>query len=217
MDQECCTSIDVGAQQTQPLVRRVPTFHDDVVQFISQEVFDHPFVAWIDFKEIGEHTGGSVSALQRARLKKAPHGLGGITMLGDDGFERSLLAERGCVFGTDGRRSARDPPRGQDPARSAAPWEPAAQDTARLAPCRGGSACTTPSRTRRQTPADSPGNAGQSSRSSRQIAERGPTSIWSPSASWRDRAHPAPCPPKLRPWASTAELLPGSLSAPIRS
>src|ERR1019366_8975889 len=82
MDQECCTSIDVGAQQTQPLVRRVPTFHDDVVQLIAQEVFDHSFVAWIDLKEIREHAGGSVSPLQRARLKQAPHGLGGITMLG---------------------------------------------------------------------------------------------------------------------------------------
>ena len=102
MHQEGCAPIDVGAQQAQAFVGGVPRLDHDVIQFVAQEVFDHALVARIDFEEIGEHAGGSVSALQRARLKQAPHRLGGITVLGDDGFERSLLAERGGVFGADG-------------------------------------------------------------------------------------------------------------------
>src|SRR5207302_444477 len=41
-----------------------------------------------------------VPSLHCARLKKPPHRLGGIPVLGDDRFERSLLAEGSGVFGT---------------------------------------------------------------------------------------------------------------------
>ncbi len=102
MHEEGGAPIDIGAQQAQAFVGRVPRLDHDEVQFVAQEIFDHALVARFDFKEIGEHSGGSVSSLHGARLKEPPHRLGGITVLGDDRFERSLLAERGGVFGTEG-------------------------------------------------------------------------------------------------------------------
>ena len=102
MDQECRAPVDVGAQQAQAFVGGVPRLDHDEVQFVAQKVFDHALIARLDFEEIGEHAGGSVSSLHRARLKKPPHRLGGITVLGDDRFERSLLAQRRGVFGADG-------------------------------------------------------------------------------------------------------------------
>ena len=93
MHEECRAPVDVGAQQAQAFVGSVPRLDHDEVQFVAQKVFDNALIAGLDFEEIGEHTGGSVSSLQRARLKKPPHRLGGITVLGDDRFERTFLAE----------------------------------------------------------------------------------------------------------------------------
>ena len=102
MHQECRAPVDVGAQQAQAFVGGVPRLDHDEVQFVAQEVFDDALIARFDFEEIGEHSGGSVSSLQRARLKKPPHRFGGVTVLGDDRFERSFFAECSGVFGTDG-------------------------------------------------------------------------------------------------------------------
>ena len=99
MNQECRAAVDVGAQQAQAFVGGIPALDDNVVQFVAQKIFDYAFVARIDFQKIGKHAGGSMSALQGARLEQPPHRLGRVPMLGDDGFERSLFAERGRVFG----------------------------------------------------------------------------------------------------------------------
>ncbi len=100
MHQECRAPVDVGAQQAQAFVGGVPRLDHDEVQFVAQEVFDDALIARFDFEEIGEHAGGSVPSLHGARLKKPPHRLGGVTVLGNDRFERTLLAERSGVFGT---------------------------------------------------------------------------------------------------------------------
>ncbi len=102
MHQKRRPPVDVGAQQAQAFIGRVPRLDHDEVQFVAQEVFDHPLIARLDFEEIGEHTGGSVSSLHCARLKQPPHRLGGIPVFGDDRFERSFLAQCRGVFGTDG-------------------------------------------------------------------------------------------------------------------
>ena len=87
MDQERGPAIDIGAQQTHAFVGRVPRLHDDVVQFVAQEVFDNALVMRFDFEKIGQHADRGVTALQRARLKQAAYRFGGISVLGDDGFE----------------------------------------------------------------------------------------------------------------------------------
>ena len=102
MHKECRAPVDVGAQQAQAFVGCVPRLDHDEVQFVAQEVFHDALIAGFDFEKIGEHAGGSVSSLHCARLKKAPHRLGRITVLGDDGFERPFLAQRRGVFGADG-------------------------------------------------------------------------------------------------------------------
>ena len=73
MHQECRAAIHVGAEKTQAFIRSVPRLDHDVVQFVAQEIFDHAFVARLDFKEIGEHSRRSHPALHDSRLKEPPH------------------------------------------------------------------------------------------------------------------------------------------------
>ena len=96
MNQESCAAIDAGAQHAQAFIGGVPGFDDDVVQFIAQEVFDHALVTRLDFQEVGEHAYGREAAVHHAGLKQAADGLGRVSVLGDDRFERSFLAEGGC-------------------------------------------------------------------------------------------------------------------------
>ena len=101
MNEERGASVDVGAQHAQAFVGRVPGFDDDVVQFVAQEVFDHALVARFDFEEVGQHADRREAALHHSGLKQAAHGFGGVSVLGDDGFERSFLAESGRIFGAE--------------------------------------------------------------------------------------------------------------------
>ena len=93
MHQEGRAAIDVAAQQAQAFIGRVPRLHHDVVEFVAQEVFDHALVLRFDFEEIRQHAHGSEPTLQRSRLEQAANRFRGVTMLGDDRFERSLLAQ----------------------------------------------------------------------------------------------------------------------------
>ena len=95
MHKECGPSIHVGTQQAETLVSGVPRLDHDIVQLVAQEVLDHAFIPRIDFQKICEHANWSLAALKYSRLKQPPHRLSGITMLGNDGFERASLAQRG--------------------------------------------------------------------------------------------------------------------------
>src|SRR5580765_8573253 len=99
MDEECSASVDISAQHAKTLVGRVPGLYDDVVQFISQEVFDHTLVPGLDFEEIGKHANRRKATLHHARLEEAADGFSRISMLGDNRFERALLAQCGRVLG----------------------------------------------------------------------------------------------------------------------
>ena len=101
MDQERGAAVDAGAQHAEAFVGCVPGLDDDVVEFVAQEVFDDAFVARLDFEEVGEHAYRSEAALHHAGLEEAADGFGGVSVLGDDGFERAFLAERGGVFGAE--------------------------------------------------------------------------------------------------------------------
>ena len=101
MNEERCAPVHVGAQQAQAFVGRIPGLHHDVIQLVAQEVFHHSFVARLDFEEIRQHSGRSVPALHCARLKQPAHRFGRISMLGDDGLERSFLAEGCGIFRAD--------------------------------------------------------------------------------------------------------------------
>ena len=101
MDEERGAAIDSGAQHAQAFVGCVPGFDDDVVEFVAQEIFDHALVAWFDFEEVGEHAYRREAGLHHAGLEQAADGFGGVSVLGDDGFERAFLAERGGVLGAE--------------------------------------------------------------------------------------------------------------------
>src|SRR5258708_6487556 len=92
MHEEGGAPFNIGAQHAQAFINRVPGFDDNVVQFVAQEVFNDALIARLDFEEISQHTDRSASALKCAGLKQAAHGLGGITVLGDDRFERYAVA-----------------------------------------------------------------------------------------------------------------------------
>ncbi len=98
MDQEGSAAVDSGTQHAQAFVGGIPGFHDDIVQFIAQEVFDHSFIARLHFEEVREHAHGRKASVHYARLKQAANGFGGVSMLGDDGFERTFLAKSGSVL-----------------------------------------------------------------------------------------------------------------------
>ena len=98
MDEECSAAVDIGAQQPKTFVGRVPRLDHNVVQFVAQEIFHHPLEARLHFQKIAQHADGSQSALHHAGLKEAAHRLGGVAVLIDNGFERSLSAERGGIF-----------------------------------------------------------------------------------------------------------------------
>ena len=55
MYEERRATINVGAQHAQAFVGCVPRLHDDIVEFVAQEIFDYPLVPRFDFQEIGEH------------------------------------------------------------------------------------------------------------------------------------------------------------------
>jgi len=86
MHKESRSAVNVSAQQAQAFVGRIPRLHDNIVQFIAEEVFHHLLVTRINFQKIGQNSRGSVSTLQGARLKQAPHRFRGISVLGDDGL-----------------------------------------------------------------------------------------------------------------------------------
>src|ERR1019366_8122847 len=89
-------------------------------------------------------------------------------------------------------RSIYDLRREQGLGTTGARQQPAGQGTERSAPCRGGSAYTTPWRTRLRAPADSRRSAVKSFRKQGRTAKRGQWSAWSARDALRDRAHPAP-------------------------
>ena len=66
MNEEGRAAIDIAAQQAQPFVGGIPRLHDDVVQFVTQEVVDHVFVAAFHFEEVSQHAHRRTSTLQRA-------------------------------------------------------------------------------------------------------------------------------------------------------
>ena len=53
MDEEGSAAIDAGAQHAQAFVSGVPGLYDDVVQFITEEVFDDALIARFDLEEVG--------------------------------------------------------------------------------------------------------------------------------------------------------------------
>ena len=73
MHQEGRAAIHVTAQQAQPFVSGVPGFHNDVVQFIPQKIFDYAFKSWLDLEKVGQHSCRSQSTPQPSRLKQSPH------------------------------------------------------------------------------------------------------------------------------------------------
>src|ERR1039458_7652665 len=98
MNQEGGASVHVAAQKTKALVSGVTRFHDDVVQLVAQEVIDYMLVAVVHFEKIGQHADWRHAARHRPRLEKPSNRLGGITVLGDDGFERALFTDEASVF-----------------------------------------------------------------------------------------------------------------------
>src|ERR1700756_2316473 len=99
MNEEGGTTIDVAAQQTQAFVGGIPGFHHNVVELIAQEVFDHALMLGFHLEEVSEYAGGSESTLELSGLEEAANGFGGVTVFGDDGRQRSFLAEGGSVLG----------------------------------------------------------------------------------------------------------------------
>ena len=58
MDEEGGATGDVGGEQTDARVGRVPALDDDVVQLVAQELIDNGLVLAVDFKEVGEGAQG---------------------------------------------------------------------------------------------------------------------------------------------------------------
>ena len=93
MHEERGAAVNVRAQHAETFVHRVPGLHDNVVEFVAQEVFDNGLVAGLNFEKIRENAHGGASALHGTGLEEPADGLGGISMFGDDGFEGSSFAE----------------------------------------------------------------------------------------------------------------------------
>ena len=73
---EGCPAVHIVPQQPQTLICSVPGLNDDVVQFIPQEVFDHPFVLRFNLEEIRQNSHRCQTTLHRSRLKQPPHRFG---------------------------------------------------------------------------------------------------------------------------------------------
>src|SRR5208337_2430914 len=99
--EESCAAVNVGAQHAQAFVSGIPGLDHDVIQLVAQEVFDDAFESGLDFEEVGEYTHRRAASLHYAGLKEAADGLGGISVLGDNGLERTLFAECGRVLGAE--------------------------------------------------------------------------------------------------------------------
>ncbi len=63
MNQECRPAIDIGPQQPQTFVRRIPRLHHDVVQLIAQKVVDHVLVTIFNLEKVCQHACGRASHL----------------------------------------------------------------------------------------------------------------------------------------------------------
>src|SRR5262249_28196663 len=98
MNQECRAPVDISPQHPEAFISGVPGFNDDVVEFIPQEVFHHPLITWLNFQKIRQHSDRCESALHHSRLKELAYRFGGVTMLGDDCFERSLFTRCRSIF-----------------------------------------------------------------------------------------------------------------------
>ncbi len=66
MDQERRAAIHICAQQTEPLVGRIPRLDYYVVQLIAQELFHHSLKARLNLKEVRQHTNGSQATLHHS-------------------------------------------------------------------------------------------------------------------------------------------------------
>ena len=85
-----------------PFIRGVPRLHHDEVQFVAQKVVDHILVAVFDFEKIGQHAYRSHPAIHCSRLEQPAHRLGRISVLGDDRFQRTFLADQAGIFRAQG-------------------------------------------------------------------------------------------------------------------
>ncbi len=98
MNEEGGAAIDVGTQQAQAFVSGIPRLNDNEVQFVAQEIVDHVLIAVLNFKEVGKNAHGRAPALQGSRSEELANRVGGIAVIGDDGFERASLAHQRGVF-----------------------------------------------------------------------------------------------------------------------
>ncbi len=92
MNEECGAPIDIGAQQAKTFIGRVPRLDHDVIQLVAQKIFHHALEARFHFQKISQHADRSQPALHHARLKQAPHRLGGVSVFIDNSFERAFPA-----------------------------------------------------------------------------------------------------------------------------
>src|SRR5580658_473430 len=81
VNQKSGATIDIAAQQPEAFVGGVPGLDHNVVQFVTQEVFDNTLKARLHFKKVGKHTDRGEAALHYSRLKKAADRLSGISVL----------------------------------------------------------------------------------------------------------------------------------------
>src|SRR5215469_14025551 len=102
MHKERRAAVNIATEQTQTFVSRVPRLHDDVIQFVAQEVVHHMFIAVFNFEEVGQHASRSTSTAHCTRLEQPAYRLGGISVLSDDRFQRALLANQTGILRAEG-------------------------------------------------------------------------------------------------------------------
>jgi hypothetical protein len=108
VDEKGGSTGDVGLEQADAGVGCVPTANDDIVQFIAQELIDDSLVLAVDLDEVGECAKRGDATVLLAALQMAgvgaedvAHGVGGVAVFADEGFERAAAAVERGGFGAE--------------------------------------------------------------------------------------------------------------------
>ena len=99
MNQKSRSAVYIAAQETETFIGGVPGFNHDVIQLITQKVFDDALKARLNLQKVCQNADRSESALHHSGLEKATHRFGGIAMLRNDRLQRSFLSKSRGKFG----------------------------------------------------------------------------------------------------------------------
>ncbi len=85
-------------QQPNALFRDAPALHHHVIQLFAQKLVHHAFVLAAHLNEVRQRANRRHGGTERSRLEQAPHRVGGVAMIANEGIQRVAPPFYGCLF-----------------------------------------------------------------------------------------------------------------------